>query len=199
MEAWIDSGGAPIYPDSLGALLDDDSLGVLPNPALISEVPVGLHRIKTFASLLNQTYFSPVQTVFVEVDLTTTVNAQLTRTGVLIISATVDGIPVDSMGVKLDGDTIGMGVNPYSAERVTQGTHKLVVFASRNGGDWEGWLKEVQVTAAETTYVDVPMVAVGPDSGAHAPDLNCLDLDGGENSLSDHWGKVIYLYFFEHT
>jgi hypothetical protein len=29
--------------------------------------------------------------------------------------------------------------------------------------------------------------------------MEALDLDGNTWSLADHWGKVIYLYFYEST
>ena len=74
----------------------------------------------------------------------------------------------------------------------------MVVWTAIDTTNLEGWMQDVEVTIAETTEVNIEMEPIAPYEGVHAPDLNCTDIFGNSHSLSDHWGEVIYMYFFEY-
>jgi len=195
----IDNQNQRITPDSVWVVLNGDTLGLFPNPDTLTGIPEGTHTLRAYREYAGLTYQSVAHIFFVTWNTVTTVTVELTRSGVLIVSAVAGSVLPDSLLMKLDGDTLGWGANPYIASAVPMGEHKVVVSSVNSEQDWEGWKKGISVTAAETTRVNLAMDPVAPDSGWHAPDIAAMDLDGVNWSLSDHWGKVIFLYFFEHT
>jgi len=196
---WIEiSPDSNIFPDSVEVYLNGLSHGWHPNPDTLWDIEQGSYTLKSYCRYNDQIYGSPIRDVFVEFDALVEVSLTLISTGVLKINVTSGDARIDSFGVKLDGDTVGLGWNPFYID-VPEGIHKLVVFSQIDTLRREGWLQDVQVTAAETTEVEIEVVPVSPLEGVHALDIDCVDLDGIRYSLSDHWGEVIYLYFFEHT
>jgi len=203
IDAEIDVDGNTIQPDSINVVLDSDTLGTYPNPCTIEEVIEGNHTVATYyRSDELITYTSPQQDVQVSYNQISAMSVRLTRAdlrGLISIIATVDQQIVDSVAIILDGTDLGWADNPRMIEDITEGLHKLTVMVHIDDRDWEGYALDIAVSADDTASVEPIMVEVSPFEGYHAPDLVVTDLDGERHILSDHWGEVIYLYFFEHT
>ena len=199
----IDIDGSTVQPDSINVILDGDSLGTYLNPCTIPEVPEGVHSVATYYRLDLVTYTSPRRDVAVSYNQTSAVNVRLTRADlrglIRIRASTVDLQVIDSIKVLLDGSDLGWGDNPRLIDDVTEGLHKITVMTDIDDTDWEGYARDIAVNANDTSDVDLELIAVSPLKESHAPELVVTDLDGERHILSDHWGEVIYLYFFEHT
>ncbi len=200
----VEIDGSSVRPDSINVILDGDTLGLLLNPSTIEDVAEGRHTIATYyrsAELI--TYTSPQKDIQVSYNRPSAVSIRLTRADlrglIQIQAATIDRQVIDSVAVILDGTDLGWGENPRLIADVTEGIHKLTVKADIDDTEWEGWVRGIPVSSDETTTIEPIMVEVAPLEGYHAPDLVVTDLDGERHILSDHWGEVIYLYFFEHT
>ncbi|MDP8238685.1 MAG: hypothetical protein P9X24_06325 [Candidatus Hatepunaea meridiana] len=188
-----------VTPETIGIILDGDSLGVRLNPDTLTYIPEGVHQISTYGLYDGKNYLGPERDVDVLFNQITDVNYSMFAGGILVINAGYDGQPLTEFGLKLDGNDLGVDVSPRILPNVDEGLHKLVVWTTVDEIDYEGWQCNIEVTLAETTRVDFEMQVVAPDSGFHAPDIDCIDIDGNSHSLSDHWGEVVYLYFFEYT
>lgn len=101
----------------------------------------------------------------------------------------------DSISLTLDDEFLGTFDNPHVVTDIEAGTHK--VFASF--GDLIGETELVSIEQNKMTHVSVELAGTGPYTGYTAPDFELKDLTDSDFRLSDHAGKVILLFFFEHT
>ncbi|MCP4724420.1 MAG: hypothetical protein GY863_05275 [bacterium] len=115
--------------------------------------------------------------------------------GDLRVTAVFNNTPADSVSVTLDDEFLGTFDNPYTIYNIEAGTHK--VFAGFNNLIGEAELVSVEQNAV--TDVTIELSGTGPYAGYYAPDFVLTDLSDAEFRLSDHTGKVILLFFFEHT
>jgi len=179
-------------------------LGYLVNPGTIAFVPEGDHRLATYLNHDGVDFIGTEQDVTVTFAEVTEIEYQLVTGGAISITAAFNENILSEYGLKLNGTSYGVDAGPRTIGNIAEGRHKLVIWYDQINapGDTtfiEGWQRNVRVELAETTFVYIEMQVVAPDSGFHAPDLECVDIDGNKHILSDHWGKVIYLYFFEYT
>ena len=198
----LDTGVEIIRPDSIGLIISDDTLGFRSNPCTIDSLMEGNYTVSCFFLLDFITYTSPMRLVRVTYGQVAEVELRLTRAdlrGCICVSAVSDNQTFDSVTVKLDGVDLGWGDNPRLISDVTEGLHRLFVASIIGDDDWETSLRDVAVTANDTTSETADLIKIAPTVGEHAPDLECVDIDDSTHYLSDHWGEVIYLYFFEHT
>jgi len=186
-------------PDSIGVILDGDSLGVFVNPGVVPLVPEGLHRLVIFARDGELSYVSFEQTVGVVFGEMAASRAGMMAGGVLLVEALSEGALVDSFSLALDGTDYGYDAGPRTVPNVPAGAHRIALSAPGDTVELGGWERGIMLQAAETTAVTVAMAIVSPDSGFLAPDIACEDLEGRWWSLAEHRGEVMYLYFFEHT
>lgn len=187
-------------PESVFVILDGDSIGNRSNPVKLRDIEVGEHFVSTFIQFDDTCFRSPVYRLLVAFNTTVAIETKMSSTGVLAVSPLIDNQPVDSCCIRLDGIvTSTEGINPAVIRSVTTGTHSISVSTSIDTIHYEGWRCDAVVSAAETTFVDIDMQSVSPYVGFHSPDINCLDIDGRMCSLSEHWGEVIFLYFFTST
>jgi len=191
------AAGDTIAPDMIIVVLGADSLGYKRNLDTLHNIAEGNYILKVYGWWQGLLYRASPQTIIVEYNRTVTAEAMLTRSGALYVTVQASGALVSEFNLKIDSDTTGSGSNPRCIDGVPMGTHKLTAFRSENSLDYEGWAKNIMVNAAETTAVTIDLIVVAPDSGAHSPDLEALDADGQIWALSDHWDKVIYIYFYE--
>ncbi len=199
---WIETATDSMLVDSVGVVLDGDDIGYRPNPCLIDELAEGVYAVSTYARFENATYVAPVQTVLVSHGTTSEVRARMTRAdlrGWLAVVARAEGIEIDSFRLRIDNVDYGVGGNPRLIGEVPEGEHKVACASYRGDDLWEGFRYDVIVVAGDTAQAVVEVSSAAPLEGSHAPDLYCVDLGGEPHALSDHWGEVIYLYFFEHT
>ena len=187
------------YTDSIGVILDGDSLGFYVNPCTIDNIPVGFHVIKVYFFLSGEMVSGCARSVEVIFAETTDIRIRMAAGGVVVINADYEGQTRDSLGVGLDGADLGIDIAPRIIPNISEGLHKLVAYSTDDTTNLEAWQGDVEVVRAETTRVELTLQAVAPFVGSHAPNIDCIDIDGNSYSLFDHWGEVIYLYFFEHT
>ena len=186
-----------ITPDSVSVIFDDETLGLQPNPLTLSYIPEGGHTIATFGTFDSRDYIGPERTVEVVFNQITDVHVPLVAGGVVMVSALYEGSALDSLGVKLDGVDYGLDATPRAITNVPAGLHRLAVYSVDDTTNLEDWRENVEVALAETIAVELELIAVAPFVGSHAPNIDCIDIDGNEHSLMEHWGEVIYFYFFE--
>lgn len=190
---------SPAIPDSIGVLLDDDSLEYHGNPLTIPGILTGSHTIITYCVLDSAEYIGTAEDIAVTFDSVTDVNILLSTGGVVVVRATSSGADVDSFKVVLGGRDFGRTQGPRTFSNITPGLFRLEVWAEDDTTETLGWTPEIEVVASETTRVTLEMKPVSPFAGYYAPEIVVTDIDGNNYSLMDHWGAVIYLYFFEHT
>ncbi|NQT33940.1 hypothetical protein HQ587_02025 [bacterium] len=188
-----------VYTDSIGVILDGDSLGFHVNPCTIDNIPVGFHDIKVYFFLSGEIVSGRARSIEVLFAGTADVRIRMAAGGVVVVSADYDGQTQDSLGVRLDGTDLGIDIAPRVIPNISEGLHKLVAYSTDDTTNLEAWQGDVEVVRAETTKIDLTLQMVAPFVGSHAPNIDCIDIDGNSYSLFDHWGEVIYLYFFEHT
>ncbi len=188
-----------VAPDSIGVIIDGDSLGYFNNPDTIGVIPEGEHSLSTFTTYDGKEYLGQAKTVQVAFNNISDARFALTAGGVILLSINWEQASVEEFSVDLDFTRMDTGPNPRTITNVEAGVHDLKVSAVKDTFDLEGWAKNIEVALAETSYVEIDVVHVCPCEGFHAPDIVAEDLDGNLRRLSDHWGEVIYLYFFEHT
>lgn len=199
----IDVDGDLVDVDSIGVVFNGEDLGYLPNSSMLEDILLGSYPLSTYYLYENVTYTSSVQTITVVYDLITEVEVHLTRAdlrGWLSVQAKIEGEDADSLRVWIDGVDNGFGVNPRFISDIAEGFHKVSAARWLDDVLWEDCVLDVIVIANDTT--DVPVIdlsRVEPVVNSKAPDLYCLDIEGVHRTLSDHWGEVIYMYFFEHT
>jgi len=184
-------------PDEAGIILDGDTLGYLANPDTLWGILAGTHDIAGYIRHEDTDLIGPAQRVQVNFKEISHVEIVLTNAGLIIITAERGGEPLDSLNVSLNGVDQGRSTNPFSMA-VAAGLYNVVARDSDDTTHYEGWERDIEVLAAETTEVDIEMQMVGVWVDVHAPDINTIDIDGSSYNLSDHWGEVIYLYFFEY-
>jgi hypothetical protein len=199
----IIAGTDTLSPDSMEVFLDGNSLGWKPHTCDIHDITVGRHALYTSSNHNFVTYRSSVSSVLVEYGFETYYRSQMTPAnlkGAILIDANISGgASVDSIDVVLDGVALGNGPNPRLLTDVLEGIHKATISSLHDTARFEGWIRDLQVTAEDTSTASVDLALVAPWVGMHAPDAFGKDLDDHDLALSDHWGKVVYLYFFEHT
>ncbi len=188
-----------VYTDSIGVILDVDSLGFHVNPCTIDNIPVGFHDIKVYFFLSGEMVSGSARSVEVRFAGTSDIRIRMAAGGVVVVSADYEDQTRDSLGVRLDGADLGIDIAPRVIPDISEGLHKLVAYSTDDTTNLEAWQGDVEVVRAETTSVNLTLQAVAPFVGSHAPNIDCIDIDGVSYSLFDHWGEVIYLYFFEHT
>ncbi len=193
------SADSTMIPDSAGVILDGDSLGFQANPAILTYIPKGTHTVSTYVVFDGRDYLGPARGITVNFAEVTDVRIPMVAGGVIAVNADYDGSGLDSLGIQLDGVDLGVDIAPRIISNIDAGVHKLVAYALIDTVRLEAWRAGVDVALAETTSVDMTLQAVAPFVGSHAPNIECVDIDGNGYSLFDHWGEVIYLYFFEHT
>ena len=193
------SPDSSFQPDSVGIIWDGDSLGYQPNPFSRLYVPEGDHEIAAYCRFEERDFIIPARTVSVTYNRITEWNLVMSAGGVLIVNATFNDQQIEEFGVILDGLDLGIGESPRVIPNISEGLHKLVVHSEIDTTQLEDWKQNLEVTLAETTRVELTLQVVAPFVGSHAPNIDCIDIDGNSYNLFDHWGEVIYLYFFEHT
>lgn len=193
------SGGEQFELDSIGVILDGDSLGYHANPILLEMIPEGSHEISTFINYDGRDYVGPVRDISVELGQITTADIEMVAGGVIFVAARYDGQIVRQIGIKLDGETSEIASSPRVLTNVSSDKHILVAYAMNDTTRLEGWKTDVYVATGETLYVQINLQIVSPWEGFHAPDIYCKDIDGNTHSLAEEWGKVIYLYYFSYT
>ena len=186
-------------PEEIGVVLDGDSLGYFSNPATITDVLTGQHLLDVYAESNDIIYRSQARSIIIAFNSTVNVSISLTGTGLLTICGFINGSVADSVRLILDGIDHGTEVCPRSVPSVSSGYHDVKIMTKMDTLSYEGWICDLNVIAAETTEVDINMVNVLPFVDNHAPDITCIDAEGNMRSLFDHWGEVIFLYFFRST
>jgi len=202
IEGYIQPAPGFIFcPISIGIVLDDDSLGFHVNPYTMADIQVGFYsvRIYFFQPDEDEIVSGRARSVEVRFADTTDIQIRMAAGGVVVVSADYEGMTRDSLGVRLDGIDLGINTAPRVIPNISDGMHKLVAYWTDDTTSLEAWDGDVEVVPAETTSVSLTLQAVAPFVGSHAPNIDCIDIDGNSYSLFDHWGEVIYLYFFEHT
>ncbi len=115
--------------------------------------------------------------------------------------------PADSIIISLDGDSLGIFLNPYILENLIAGIHQLEVrsrdiFAPDSIINYYSPPTKVKVWNGLSIPWNFALVAdvipVSPYAGYMAPDFELYDLDTNLVSLSDltNANKVALLYFF---
>ncbi len=188
-----------VYPDSIGIVLDEDSLDFHDNPYTIDNIQVGFYYVRIYFFQPDEIVSGRARSVEVRFADTTDIQIRMAAGGVVVVSADYEEQTRDSLGVRLDGIDLGIDTTPRVIPNISDGTHKLVAYCTDDTTSLEAWAGDVEVVPAETTSVDLTLQAVAPLVGSHAPNIDCIDIDGNSYSLFDHWGEVTYLYFFEHT
>lgn len=117
------------------------------------------------------------------------------ETGDLKITTMFNETPTDSLTLSIDDHLLGSFQNPHIVYNMETGIHK--VFASNN--ELPGEPQLVWVHKDILNEVTVELSGTGPYPGYHAPDFNLTDLFGNDIHLADYQGKVVFLFFFEHT
>jgi hypothetical protein len=117
------------------------------------------------------------------------------RTGSLNIIAEFNQIPSDSVSITLDDNYVGRYKNPHVINDIEAGLHK--VYASDN--ELIGESRIVLIKVNEQTEAEIKLFGEGPFVGYNAPDFIAVDIAGRNIRLNDQTGKVIFLFFFEHT
>lgn len=105
----------------------------------------------------------------------------------------------DSVGVILDQDSTGCYPNPATISEAYDGLHRICTYFTAGDTMLTSPEMLVDVYADDTSRVDIEILMVAPYAGYQAPELELTDLDGRIQTLSDHLGEVVYLYFFVHT
>ncbi len=192
--------GRPEYPDSLGIVLDGDTLaGYHTNPDTLSLVVEGSHTIATFAVYQGQEFQGDPAPVTVAWGGMSNVTIELNSGGVMLVNAAYNSSPVAEFSLRLDGMDFGSAPGPRTIANVPAGTHRLTVYAFVDTCRIEGWASGLAVVRSETTYVDVDLQLVSPFEGFHAPSFDGEDVDGNKYCLAEHFGQVVFMYFFEST
>ncbi|MBT7788246.1 MAG: hypothetical protein HN757_05140 [Calditrichaeota bacterium] len=192
-------GGEQVEPESIGVILDGDSLGFLTNPVTLHMIPEGSHDIATYVNYAGRDYVGPPRGVNVSLGETSAMNIEMVAGGVIIATARYNGQVVSELGLKLDGEISEISGSPKVITNVSSDDHVLVAWAMDDTTRLEGWDTEIEVATGETLYVQIDLQVVSPWVGMHAPDIYCSDIDGNSHSLSENWGKVIYVYYFSYT
>lgn len=193
------SPGNVVEPDSIGINLDGDDLGYFDNPFTFGMLPIGDHTISTYCTYDDKDFLGPSRTTTISFGESTESTFDLLAGGVLSVSATYDGASVGDIGITVDGDSIDVSAAPLTVANIEAGLHKLTAWATEGEDNLGGWVHDVSIALGETTYVDLEMTKVSPYLDEHIPDFACVDIDGNSHVLSDHFGEVIYLYFFSYT
>jgi hypothetical protein len=190
-----------LLPDSVTVTLDGVRLGQIANGDSISGIPEGTHEVALSARLNFITYISSHRSVYVTANSVTWLNEALQRAdlrGSLLIRAERNGeIVDDSVYAWLDGEDLGSGPNPRLLTDLTEGIHRLTV--GNDSAAAQAWLSDAMVVASDTTDLELALSSISVEEGGHAPDVLGINTDGAPKMLSDHWGEVIFLYFFEYT
>jgi len=199
------SPDSTVLPDSVSIMLDRDSLGVISNFDTLKGISEGRHTIQCASNWNGLLYRTHVQQIQVNHNVGSVLTAYLTRSGSLAVIARHKGIDTPFI-LKLGSDTLDLRPFPAPPEQewvefspIPQGSYNVTAYWNEDSISIEGWRQNVVIEAAERTDITIDLIEVAPDSGAHAPGMEALDLDGNTWSLADHWGKVIYLYFYEST
>ncbi|MBT3232165.1 MAG: hypothetical protein HN356_05060 [Calditrichaeota bacterium] len=187
-----------VIPESVFILLDGDSIGERANPYTF-KTRVGEHLLSTFIENANGFYRSSDQRFEVSYDSIATVNTVMSSTGIVVVNSTIENHPTDSCSIHMDGVFFKTAYDqPFVMLSIPDGPHNISLATRVDTTEYQAWA-EVTVSAAETTYVDLDLQMVSAYLGNHAPEINCLDMNGDTKSLSNHWGEVIFLYFFGST
>ena len=193
------SDNQTVQPEFVEVVLDGDSLGLHENPVKLKYIEVGEHFISSFANVEGTFYRSSPQRLVVAYQSNSELMINLTSSGALCISGIAGNESVDSFYVELDGVKLGVINNSGVIPIVSEGPHKIKISFASDTLMYEGWESELEVIVAETTYAEIEMICVSPFEDCHAPDISCLDFDGNNRFLFDHWGEAIFLYFFKST
>jgi hypothetical protein len=188
-----------VEPDSMGIILDGDSLGYFANPVLLEMIPEGNHQLATFISYDDRDYVGPAREISVDLGQISSTNIEMVAGGVIFVTARYDGQVLPELGIKLDGESTEITGSPKVITNVSSDAHRLVAFALDDTTRLEGWNTDIHVATGETLYVQIDLQIVSPWVGFHSPDIYCNDIDGNTYSLAEHWGKVIYVYYFSYT
>ncbi len=191
--------GEQVEPESVGIILDGDSLGFFENPTTLEMITEGSHEISTYAIYNYRDYVGPSRDVSVDLGQISAMNIEMVAGGVIIATAIYEGQIVPELGLKLDGETTEISGSPKVITNVSSEDHVLVAFAMDDTTRLEGWDTDIYVATGETLYVQIELQVVHPWVGYHAPDIYCNDIDGNSHSLAENWGKVIYIYYFSYT
>jgi len=198
------SPGNIVLPDNLGIILDGDTLfGYHSNPDTLSFILEGEHNVATYVRYDDKDFISEPQDVTVTLGVYSDVRIPMVSGGVLVIYAEYNQEPVATFSVKLDGVDLGVDNTPWIIRNVSAGLHYITVRSIIDDIDIEAWERDILVEISQETWVEVEMQPVSPyvleDDSIHCPDFDCVDIDGNSYSLAEHWGKVIFIYFWSQT
>lgn len=193
--------GSPVYPDSIGIILDGETLeGYHSNPDTLELILEGDHIISTFAEYEGEEFLGMDQTVNVSLGQVSPLEIPMSSGGVLVISGVYNSEDLLNFGVILDGEDLDLGDAPRIITNVSAGTHRLTAYSTDDTSRVEGWASEIAVALAETTTVDVTLQVVAPFEGVHAPSFVAEDIYGNEYCLADHFEQdIVFMYFFSNT
>lgn len=186
-------------PETISVILDGDSLGQFPNQSVIDNILTGQHLLDVFSVENVTVYRSRSRQIVVAFNSTSEVTIPLTDIGVLTINGFIEGVPADSLRIIIDGIDRGKSSCPIPVLSISSGTHDIKVMTDLDTLMYEGYANDLKIIAAETTEVNFELVTVSPFVNNKAPDITSLDGDGNIRSLFNHWGEVIFLYFFRST
>ncbi|MBC8465572.1 hypothetical protein H8D57_00955 [bacterium] len=196
-----DANGDTISPDSVGVILDDDSLHTRKNPVNIAMLGVGDHTISTYTSLDSIFYISTTQNVSIEFDSISTLKLPIEVSSEVVITGFWDGgnRELPEFGLIFDDIDHGVVASPRIITGISAGNHSAMIWTKIDTFKLQGWMPEFEVEFGASTRIVIEATHVCPTVGFHAPDYTATDIDQMQHQLSDNWGKVIYLYFFRST
>ncbi len=140
-----------IYTDSIGIVLDDDSLGFHVNPYIIDDIQVGLYNIRIYYLLSGETLSGRARSVEVLFDDTTDIQIRMAAGGVVVVSADYEDQTRDSLGVRLDGIDMGIDTAPRTIPNISDGMHKLVAYWTDDTTSLESRADDVEVVPSDKT------------------------------------------------
>ncbi|MFC1555792.1 hypothetical protein ACFL67_01785 [candidate division KSB1 bacterium] len=117
------------------------------------------------------------------------------RTGDLAVVALFNNIETDSLEIIFDDISVGKFSNPHTLYNISAGAHKVNAMS----GDLIGEPVLTYIEENELNSVGIVLSGTGPYEGYTAPDFTVNDISGRQFSLGDHRGKIVFLFFFEHT
>jgi len=115
--------------------------------------------------------------------------------GSLKITAVFNNTATDSLTLTIDDHLLGTYRNPHIVTDLVAGKHKVSAQDKELSGEPHiVWIQKNTLSA-----VTIELSGTAPYPGYHAPDFDLPDISGNSIHLSDYAGKVVFLFFFEHT